>query len=348
MRFCWKPALSIALFATAAIADTIYTFQPLTPCPGCRSLVSGINNSGQIAGSAYGSGPAQAFVSSGGAFTVFAQPGAFFTEAIGISNTGRATINYFVPDGTGRSYILEPDGTKTFLPVVEAAHYTLGGNVNDSGVAVGFYGDTFDGSSVVRAFVDTGTTLDYTFAYPGAVITQALGINNAGLIVGEYLTSLTVPPHGFVRDIDGTLRLFNVPGSIGTEVFDINNSGDLAGDYFDASGRQHGFIYRNGVFQSLDFGANTTIFAINDLGQAAGASYPDGGFFTGPYSGFVATPAPEPATWCFGLFVLGFLIIGKQACRNRQIVTGPELVMELDDGSSIEGGIGLPSSDGAQ
>jgi hypothetical protein len=58
-------------------------------------------------------------------------------------------VNYLAPNGTGRAYILEPDGSKTFLPVVAGANYTLGGNVNDSGVAVGFYGDTLDGSTVL-------------------------------------------------------------------------------------------------------------------------------------------------------------------------------------------------------
>lgn len=318
MPFHEKAALWATLFTAPAIAGPFYTFQPITPCFECGSLVAGINNSGQIAGSAYESqGPTHAFATSGGVFSVFDQPGAFFTEAIGISNTGRVTVNYFVPDGTGRAYILETDGSKTFLPIPGGAKYTLGGNVNDLGIAVGFYGDTFDGSTVVNAFVDVGTTLDYTFAYPGAVITQALGINNAGIIVGAYMTSGNGPPHGFIRNLNGTLQPFDVPGSIGTSVFDINNSGGLGGEFLDAAGVQHGFVYVNGAFTTLDFGDNTTVFGINDLGQAVGASYPNGGFFNGPYSGFVATPSPEPATWCFALLCLiGFAFAKRTLSRH--------------------------------
>src|SRR4051794_849855 len=121
-----KTALWAGLIANTAIADSLYTFQTIMPCAGCGTLVSGINNSGQIAGSVYPSGAAPlAFTGAGGVFSIFGQPGAFFTEAIGISNTGRVTVNYFAPNGTGRAYILEPDGSKTFLPVVAGANYVL-------------------------------------------------------------------------------------------------------------------------------------------------------------------------------------------------------------------------------
>lgn len=266
-------------------------------------MVSGINNAGTIAGSVYDSTGAHAFYGRMDALTTFDQNGAVFTEAIGITDSGRVTVNFFTPLGTGRAYILETDGTKNFLPIVEGARYVLGGNMNESGVAVGFYSNSLDGTGGVRSFATRGTTLDYTFAYPGALITQALGINNAAVIGGQYLNSPDGLPHGFIRNTDGTLNPFDIPGSLSTSVYDINNRGGIAGTCVDTSGRQHGFVYQDGSFTSLDFtGPSTTIFGINDLGQAVGASYPAGGLFTGPYSGFVATLVPEPSSAYFVLF----------------------------------------------
>lgn len=286
--------LLAGLFFSQAFSAAIYTFQPITPCSGCGTLVSGINNSGAIAGSVYDSTGVHGFYRTDGTYTFFDQPGAFLTEAIGITDSGRVTVNYFAPNGTGRAYILEPSGIKTILPVVAGASYTLGGNLNESGIAVGFY--TSDPAAGGPSYVLAGTALSYTFSFPGALITQALGINNAGVIVGQYQISTSSAPHGFIRNLDGTLQRFDVPGAFSTAVYDINNLGDLAGNYLDSSGRQHGVIYQNGVFTTLDYlPTSTTIFAINDFGQAVGASYPAGGLFTGPYSGFVATPVPEPS-----------------------------------------------------
>jgi len=152
-------------------AASIYTFEPAVLCPGCGSLVSGINNSGEIAGSVYDSTGAHAFYGRMGALTTFDQTGAVFTEAIGITDSGRVTVNFCTPLGTGRAYILETNGSKNFLPIVEGARYVLGGNLNESGVAVGFYSNSLDGAGGVRSFATSGTTLGYTFAYPGSLIT---------------------------------------------------------------------------------------------------------------------------------------------------------------------------------
>jgi len=199
-----QPLISFALallavpLAIRCAAASIYTLEPVVLCSGCGSLVSGINNSGEIAGSVYDSTGVHGFYGHMGVLTTFDQTGAFFTEAIGITDSGRVTVNFFTLIGTGRAYILETNGSKNFLPIVEGARYVLGGNLNESGVAVGFYSNSLDGTSAVRAFVTGGgTTPDYTFAYPGALITQALGVNDAGVIVGQFSNSPDQPPHGY-------------------------------------------------------------------------------------------------------------------------------------------------------
>lgn len=81
--------------------------------------------------------------------------------------------------------------------------------------------------------------------------TQALGINNAGTVVG-YGNATTfngfqlVPPAGFTRE--------NFPGATGgTQVVGIDGAGDTVGFYVNPDGSTHGFFKPvAGAFQTVD------------------------------------------------------------------------------------------------
>ena len=76
---------------------------------------------------------------------------------------------------------------------------------------------------------------------PGATLTVAQGINNAGTIVGIYEDDEGF--HGFVRSRKGDFTTVNVPGASGdTEINSINAKGEIVGFYVDAGGVQHGFL----------------------------------------------------------------------------------------------------------
>jgi hypothetical protein len=60
------------------------------------------------------------------------------------------------------------------------------------------------------------TTLDV----PGAASTFALGINDAGQIVGSY--SDGARDHGFLLDTDGSYTTLDAPGAIHTYAYGIN------------------------------------------------------------------------------------------------------------------------------
>ena len=79
------------------------------------------------------------------------------------------------------------------------------------------------------------TTIDF----PGALATDALGINASGQVVGRYYDGFT--QHGFLLD-KGTFITIDPPGSTFTEAIGINAAGLIVGDYVDASGTQHGFL----------------------------------------------------------------------------------------------------------
>ena len=78
----------------------------------------------------------------------------------------------------------------------------------------------------------TFTSLNVPTSY-----TVALGINDAGQIVGRYNDS---PYHGFLLN-GSTLTTIDVPGSGQTMAFGINNAGQIVGGFRDTNGI-HGFL----------------------------------------------------------------------------------------------------------
>jgi probable HAF family extracellular repeat protein len=62
---------------------------------------------------------------------------------------------------------------------------------------------------------------------PGAVSGQALGINDRGQVVGEYLDPAG-RYHGYVWQ-QGRFTTIDVPGAAGTSAADINNRGQITG-----------------------------------------------------------------------------------------------------------------------
>ena len=75
---------------------------------------------------------------------------------------------------------------------------------------------------------------------PGAVYTEADGINSAGTITGIY-DDANGGTHGYLLQ-SGTFTTVDAPGSTGaTDTWGINKHGDVVGDFADASS-VHGFV----------------------------------------------------------------------------------------------------------
>jgi probable HAF family extracellular repeat protein len=86
----------------------------------------------------------------------------------------------------------------------------------------------------------------------GFVGEDALGINNAGQVVGGSCTSSSC--QGFLYS-GGSYTNLSVPGSVNTFAFGINNVGQIVGQY-DAGLRpsligEKGFLYSGGSFTDL-------------------------------------------------------------------------------------------------
>jgi probable HAF family extracellular repeat protein len=84
-------------------------------------------------------------------------------------------------------------------------------------------------------FVDDGGGIT-SFVYPGALATNAFGINNSGQIVGYTPTADSAGTHGFLES-GGSFYSINDPNTAGTVAFGINNVGD-------SNGVDHGFTVR--------------------------------------------------------------------------------------------------------
>ena len=100
------------------------------------------------------------------------------------------------------------------------------------------------------------TTIDV----PGAALTQPLGINGRGEVVGAYLEAMPSPdPYAYYET--GRLRGFvmrgrtftpiDFPGSVGTKVSGINDRGEMVG-YYDTDTHGRGFALRDGRFTTID------------------------------------------------------------------------------------------------
>jgi probable HAF family extracellular repeat protein len=175
-------------------------------------------------------------------FTSFDVPGGTFTYGFGVNTTGQISGTYY--DGGWHGYLRSADGnTFTTFDYPGAVGFTIAHGLNDSEQVIGTYPYDAAGNGFLRSG-DGSTFTNFDDPSAGPSGTTAIGINDAGQVVGGY-TDASGNPHGFLRSIDGssfTSIDFPGAGSGGTQALGINNSGQIVGIYFDSNGNQHGFI----------------------------------------------------------------------------------------------------------
>jgi hypothetical protein len=155
----------------------------------------------------------------------------------GINNSGQV-VGYGALNGLGG--FIYSGGSYTYLSAPGAApDETLAHGINDHGQVVGTY-YTGTGSNFESGFRYSGgsyTTINDPLANQG---TGAMGINNAGQIVGYYLSTACNYPgcsgaqhFGFLYSggTGGTYTTISYPGAMDTILYGINNSGLILGAY---------------------------------------------------------------------------------------------------------------------
>jgi len=176
-------------------------YSPFDLTGALDTIPLGINNLGDICGTAIFSGPTQpAFISVGQIVTTFAVPGATATFAYQVNDSGQIVGYYVDSNLISHGYMRDSAGTLTYPIDVPGATETFVLGNNASNWVVGRYTDTSD---VTHGFFYVTPDNILTYDYPGATSTSLNGINSSGLICGYY-TDTAGHSHGFVARVNVT------------------------------------------------------------------------------------------------------------------------------------------------
>jgi uncharacterized membrane protein len=195
----------------------------------------------------------------------------------------------FYPDDAHRAVVTDRKARRHRSVDVPGALITLAYALNDRTQVVGQYID--EGAvpdaqgrlpaGSVHGFLwhrDEFATIDV----PGAPLTQPLGINNRGEIVGADMEADVDPDDPYAYYDTGRLRGFvlrhgeftpvDFPGGQGTKVSGINDHGQMVG-YYDTPEARRGFVLKGGRFTEIDPpGSLTTLpSGIDKRGRVVGA-----------------------------------------------------------------------------
>jgi probable HAF family extracellular repeat protein len=129
-------------------------------------------------------------------------------------------------------------------------------------------------SSVPAFVLDRGRYESFEASDPTVTLAPA-GINNRGVITGEYLARDR--ESGFLRDRRGRITKIHFPGAAGTQVDKINERGQVIGNYSSVSAflpgeGSRGYLLYRGKVTRIDVpGARLTApHGINDRGHVVG------------------------------------------------------------------------------
>jgi hypothetical protein len=277
--------------------------------PGIGSGAGGINDQNQIVGVWMDQNGTQH------GYLATLQPG-----CTDIAQAGCSTLNYQSFDTTLPDASLNP-----------AVDFELGTGlgtapigINNAGAISGMYGlGTYSNGFLLTGGIN-GTYQEYSnpnasnfdVAVPenNQVVLEGLGtkffgIGNSGIVAGDYVDPTGIT-HGFLlpNGLSNPALTVDVPGSdvgpFGAQVTSANTSNMAVGVYADGTGVFRGFLYNIGGNQYYDFNAPgqeyTELHTINDRGFITGASIGDltnDATQAATYSGFLAVPTPEPASF---------------------------------------------------
>ena len=173
-------------------------------------------------------------------------------------------ISVYAPSASAQSYVFRTiDDPNAASQGSGFPPRTLAFGINDLGVIVGRYSHP-PRSSPYSAFEYSDGNFS-TIDFPGACCgSEVLGINNSGVVVGDYNDNVVI--HGYIL-ANGNYSTLDFPGAVVTTPLGINNHGVIVGSYQGADFKFHGFIY-NGNFTTFDCPTGGVgVAAINDQGD---------------------------------------------------------------------------------
>jgi probable HAF family extracellular repeat protein len=206
-------------------------------------------------------------------FTTFNGPGdnAGGTNVNGVSNTGAiAGLSTNANMTVNTNFVRNPNGSLTALNINNDPLATANG-INSSGIVVG--------GTVGQAFVlNSGLLSLVPPALPGETASEtAFGINDHGVIVGQFVDNATDTVPGFV-DVNGMFTVLNpVANDLQVNAQGINDQGEVVGFYSTDGQHDHGFLFNTltDQYTLLPDPVESNLFltqflGINDNGWAVG------------------------------------------------------------------------------
>jgi hypothetical protein len=212
---------------------------------------------------------------------VHASKTAMETDTFAVNNSGMIAGDYVDSKSVQHGMILA--GKK--LTTVDHPNCTTSGGypaaiafygINSAGAAAGFCASTKTG--LYTGFVySAGKFIAINF--PKSTGTQAIGINDAGDVVGDYLDSAGVQ-HGFVKK-GNKYTSIDVKGETTPYAWAINNSGQMVVFAINSAGGYDSFVYNGKTFKKIaDPNASTTgtiARSLNNKGDVVGAYFNSAG-----------------------------------------------------------------------
>jgi probable HAF family extracellular repeat protein len=224
---------------------------------GISSGAMGINDSGQVVGSANAPGYAQhAFLYTGGAMTDLGTLGGIHSSAYGINNAGQVVGGAYRADGNSHAF-LYTGGAMADLGTLGGS-WSVARGINNGGQVVGC---AYTAGEVGHAFLYSGGVMT-DLGTPSGGESYAYGINNGGQVVGYASGGGAVNSYRLA---------FLYSGGVMTDLNALISS-DSGWTLIEAT-------------------------AINDLGQIVGygrRQYSPGMY--GPDRAVLLTPVPEPTS----------------------------------------------------
>lgn len=255
----------------------------LSPLAGRGSIATGINDSGKVVGSKLVGGDMHVYLAN----TATGTTSDITTAVVGpnnngeqlltiphaISNTGQVAGEIiYAYTGDQLAWVYNPAASGDKVRAVAGDSNSAALAINDSGVSAGYSGSIMS----AQAFSNTGGSNSHNLGLlPQAQAwsaSRALGINNAGMIVGDSSADENGSISHAVMYINGSVRdLGTLAGMSNSTADDINNQGVTVG-----GSDGHAFVFRYGKMVDLNVIVPkinglvlTEAVGINDNGQIA-------------------------------------------------------------------------------
>jgi hypothetical protein len=260
-----RTAILLAM-ATAGVAAN-YEVVPLKiPNPAYRPMMSGINNSGQVAQIIYNGTYNQAFVGTVAGSTAVPLPSGW-TETFGqaVNASGQVTGYGFSGPNT-QAFIGDAAGS-TAIPMPAGWTYANGFGVNNSGQVAG---NVTNAQNVTQAFVGTVAGCVVLPLAPGWSGAFASGINASGQVAGT--ASIGGISQAFIGTTTGSATIPMPAGWLSSGAVAINDLGQVVGTGFDGEVQQAfiATVAGSTVIPQPPHTTNVYVSSINNLSVVIG------------------------------------------------------------------------------